>query len=88
MLEVVLNPIPGHEGRGRRVAYLRELRGRDELDLAGLDPASLSEMLSNLLVDVPGAAIGPGRLSTASVGDRDLLVAAGQPAGDRQIQSS
>jgi len=76
MLEVVLNPIPGHEGRGRRVAYLRELRGRDELDLAGLDPASLSEMLSNLLVDVPGAAIGPGRLSTASVGDRDLLVAA------------
>ena len=77
MLEVVLNPIPGHEGRGRRVAYLRELRGhKHQLDLAALNPASLSEMLFNLLVDVPGAAIGPGRVSTASVGDRDLLVAA------------
>jgi len=76
MLEVVLNPMSGDEGRGPRVAYLRELRGRDELDLADLDPASLSEMLSGLLVDVPGAAFGPGRLDTASVGDRDLLVAA------------
>jgi len=75
MLEVVLNPIPGDERRAPRVAYLRELRGRDEIELADLDPASLSELLSALLVDVPGAAVGPGRLDTASVGDRDLLVA-------------
>jgi hypothetical protein len=76
MLEVVLNPISGDEGREPRVAYLRELRGGDEIDLAEVDPASLSAVLSGLLVDVPGAAIAPGRLDAASVGDRDLLIAA------------
>jgi hypothetical protein len=76
MLEVALNSQPDEQGRGRRIAYLRELRGRDELQLGDLDPASLNELLSELLVDIPGAAIRPGHLSAASVGDRDLLVAA------------
>lgn len=59
-----------------RVAYLRDLRGDDELRLADPDFATLDDLLAQLLLEIPGAAFGPGNLSEASVGDRDLLVAA------------
>jgi hypothetical protein len=58
------------------VAYLRDLRGDDELRLADSDPVLLDELLSQLLLGIPGASFGPGNLAEASVGDRDLLVAA------------
>src|SRR5581483_10245243 len=80
MLEVELNRIAGDRAADRagyrRLAYLRELRGRDELALGELEPALVNQLLSELLLDVPGAAIGPGNLDAASIGDRDRMVAA------------
>jgi hypothetical protein len=72
MLEVALSPGP----EGRRFACLRELCGRDELELGEREPAFVSDLLARLLVDAPGAALAPGRIGDASVGDRDRLVAA------------
>jgi len=71
MFEVALNPGP----LGRRFAWLRELSGRDELDLGQRHPSVLSDVLARLLVSVPGAALGPTDLARASLADRDRLVA-------------
>jgi hypothetical protein len=71
MFEVTLNP----ERAGRRLAWLRELRGRDELELARLAPGLVTEVLDRLLVAAPGAALRPGEVGAAIIADRDRLVA-------------
>ena len=84
MLEVTLNP----ERAGRRLAWLRELRGRDELELARLTPGLVTDVLDRLLVAAPGAALRPGDVVAATIADRDRLVAGlYQAAFGDQIES-
>jgi hypothetical protein len=71
MFEVTLNP----ERDGRRVAWLREMRGRDEMELAQRIPGLVTDILDRLLIAAPGAALGPGGVASATIADRDRLVA-------------
>jgi hypothetical protein len=84
MFEVTLNP----ERAGRRLAWLRELRGRDELELAQLTPGLVTDVLDRLLVAAPAAALRPGDVAAATIADRDRLVAGlYQAAFGDQIES-
>lgn len=56
-------------------AYLRELCGRDEHALAGTDSLAAIRLLDRLLVDGPGAAVGPGGAAALTLTDRDVLLA-------------
>jgi hypothetical protein len=71
MFEVTLNPERG----GGRLAWLRELRGREELELSQLTPGLVTDLLDRLLVGAPGAALRPGDVGAATIADRDRLVA-------------
>src|SRR6185369_17601137 len=63
-------------GRHRRRAYLREPTGRDEMTSGSGHAWVASELISRLLVEAPGAAVGPAAGSPMTVCDRDRLVAA------------
>jgi hypothetical protein len=81
MFEVGLNPGSG----GRRLAWMRALTGRDELELGELAPGAITDLLGRMLVAVPGAALGLPDLARATIADRDRLVAGlyAQAFGDR-----
>jgi hypothetical protein len=72
MLEVRLNP----ERQGPRLAWLSELRGQDELDVAQGLPGVVTDVVDRLLVAGPRAALRPGDVAGATIADRDRLVAA------------
>lgn len=74
MLEVVLRP--NGDGGGVRFAYLRELCGKDELSLQRATPTAASELVLRLLVEAPGASIGPATGWALTLADRDALIAA------------
>lgn len=73
MLEVRLG---SENGRTRRVAFLREPSGRDEMLLEGDGPMCATALLDCVLVDVPGAAAGTGQAWKLPLGERDRLIAA------------
>jgi hypothetical protein len=64
-----------HGLRGR--VYLKELCGRQELDVSATDPATTTgwsaELLRQTIVDVPGA-IGPNEVMDLPLGVRDQLL--------------
>jgi hypothetical protein len=71
--------------RGRRVAYLRDLCGQDELWVEPRGSLGVTDLIERLLVDVPGAAVCAGTIDDLTLSDRDLIVAAlyGRYFGDR-----
>lgn len=72
MLEVMLTPgLPGG-----RLAYMRELCGRDEGLVQGTSSATAASLLERLLVALPGAAVAPDQVADLAVCDRDRLLAA------------
>lgn len=73
MLEVALNPGPGDEARR---AYLRPLRGDDEAAIVDCSELEAMRLLDALLVEAPGARIGPGAAWKLAITDRDRLLAA------------
>lgn len=72
MYEVALSPGAG----GPRRAYVRELCGRDELDADLMTPTGATRFAANLLVETPGAAVGPADIWALTLSDRDLILAA------------
>lgn len=72
MLHVALDPgLPGG-----RFACLTPLRGYDELAVEDTGDLAAIDLLSRLLVDVPGTRVGPGTAWELAVPDRDRLLAA------------
>ncbi len=55
---------------------LRELRGADEEMVEAPDSLNAIALLDRLLLEEPGAALGPGRAADLAVPDRDRLLAA------------
>lgn len=72
MLRVELNPGLA----GGRWLYLRPLCGHDEAGIDARYPFSATELLDQLLVEVPGTAVGPGKAWEMSITDRDRALAA------------
>ena len=72
MYEVALSPCAG----GPRRAYVRELCGRDELDADLRTPTSATRFAANLVVETPGAAVGPADIWALTLSDRDRILAA------------
>jgi hypothetical protein len=61
---------------GRRWALVRELCGLDEASVGGRSTLDAVRLLDRLLVDEPGACVGPGGASALTLPERDLLLAA------------
>ena len=61
---------------GPRRAYVRELCGRDELDANLRTPTSATRFAANLVVETPGAAVGPADIWALTLSDRDRILAA------------
>jgi hypothetical protein len=64
------------DGPGRRWAFVRELCGLDEESVGGRSTFDAVRLLDRLLVDEPGTCVAPGRASTLTLPERDLLLAA------------
>jgi hypothetical protein len=60
--------------------FLRELRGDDEEAVGATDSEAAIALLDRLLVEHPGAAVGPGRACELTIADRDRALAAVQLA--------
>ena len=65
--------------------FVRPLRGDDEESVVDADTWSAIALVDRLLVDVAGAACGPGHAATLAAADRDRVLAAVYRAelGDR-----
>lgn len=65
--------------------FVRPLRGDDEESVVDADTWSAIALVDRLLVDVAGAACGPGQAATLAAADRDRVLAAVYRAelGDR-----
>lgn len=55
--------------------FLQELCGRAEGVVAGTSTADALRLLDQLLVDLPGASLGPGQAARLTAPDRDRLLA-------------
>src|SRR5262245_26312037 len=56
--------------------YLRGLRGDDEESVESTDTLSAISLVDRLLIDAPGAAVGPGAAHALPAADRDRVLAA------------
>jgi hypothetical protein len=54
---------------------LREMCGHDEESVDGTDSEAAIALVDRLLVDAPGAALGPGRAAELTIPDRDRILA-------------
>ncbi len=70
--------------------YLRELRGDDEESVSDTGTRAAIALIDRLLLDVPGAALGPGQAGRLTAADRDRVLAAiyGHELGDRIASTS
>jgi hypothetical protein len=70
-------------------AFVRELRGDDEEAVRATDSEAAIALLDRLLVEHPGAVVGPGRACELTIPDRDQALAALQLAElGRRVEST
>jgi hypothetical protein len=77
LYEVALSPGAG----GPRRAYVRELSGRDELDVDLTTPTGATRLVASLLVDADGTSVAPSDVWTLTLSDRDRILALIYAAG-------